>query len=68
MAGKLPPFLQAQEDFRAGKRYENPHPMPQKGAIDAPYDLYKQGWRTAKWRYDGDTERLAKMGISRNDR
>lgn len=60
MMSSLPPFLQAQADFRAGRRYENPHPVPQKGICDAPHDLYKQGWRTAKWRYEFDTGLMAR--------
>lgn len=58
----LRPFPQGQADVRVGKRYENPHHIPPKGEVDAPDDLYKQGWRTAKWRDDVDTERLAEIG------
>lgn len=52
-----PPFLQAQEDFRAGHPYRNPYAPPERPTIDHPHDLYAQGWRVAKWRKEADDER-----------
>lgn len=54
MSDLLPPFLRAQNDFRAGKPFENPFAAPDKPALDHPHDLYVQGWRVAGWRKDHD--------------